>query len=146
MNIIELLFVFTSVFITILISAQRKNLLKHYDFYILIIFDALMTGLFMILAALYFGSHNKIVKQVNSLTSNHVLIIILISFLITLNSILGLKLLESYSLGDLVITTTVVEIFVAMIFDYLYYGKSFTFNKLVSIPVLILGLYIFTMK
>ena len=146
MDLKELLLVFTSVFITIFVSSQRKNLMKQYHPYILIIFDALITGCFMILAAFYFGDHIKLSKQFADFKPIHLLIIILISFLVTFNSILGLKILEKYKLGDLIITTTVVEILIAMAFDYIYYNEPFTFNKIISIPILIVGLYIFSSK
>ena len=146
MNATSLFLVSISVFLTILIDVYRKNLLKDFHFYTLIIFDALITGLFMIIAAFYLRGFDKFLKEIKKLTTHHVFILILISFLITSTAILGLKLLKDYNLGDLVIATTVVEIFVAMMFDYVYYGKPFTLNKIIAVPILISGLYIFRMN
>ena len=146
MNATSLFLVSISVFLTILIDVYRKNLLKDFHFYTLIVFDALITGLFMIIAAFYLRGFDKLLKEIKKLTTHHVFILILISFLITSTAILGLKLLKDYNLGDLVIATTVVEIFVAMMFDYVYYGKPFTLNKIIAVPILISGLYIFRMN
>lgn len=146
MNATSLFLVSISVFLTILIDVHRKNLLKDFHFYTLIIFDALITGLFMIIAAFYLRGFDKFLKEIKKITTHHVFILILISFLITSTAILGLKLLKDYNLGDLVIATTVVEIFVAMMFDYVYYGKPFTLNKIIAVPILIVGLYIFRMN
>ena len=146
MNATSLFLVSISVFLTILIDVYRKNLLKDFHFYTLIVFDALITGLFMIIAAFYLRGFDKFLKEIKKLTTHHVFILILISFLITSTAILGLKLLKDYNLGDLVIATTVVEIFVAMMFDYVYYGKPFTLNKIIAVPILISGLYIFRMN
>ena len=146
MNALSLFLVSISVLLRILIDVHRKNLLKDFHFYTLIVFDALITGLFMIMAAFYLKGIDKLLQEIRKLTTHHILILILISFLITSSAILGLQLLKNYNLGELVITTTVVEIFVAMMFDYVYYGKPFTLNKIIAVPILIVGLYIFRMN
>jgi len=120
----------------------RKYVMKYMQNYSIIVIDAIITGVAMIITALYMGGLDQLKKDLTKLHGTTLLAFLAASACIVISSIIGYELIRSQKLSYLIIVSTGIGVIATMIASHLFLGDQLTIHKMLSIPVLLLGVYL----
>ena len=120
----------------------RKYVMKYMKNYSIIIIDAILTGTVAILTALYLGGLDQLKKDLSKLHGTTLLAFLGASACIVISTIIGYTLIRSQKLSYLIIVSTGIGVIAAMVASHLFLGDKITTNKMLSIPVLLFGVYL----
>ena len=120
----------------------RKYVMKYMQNYSIIVIDAIITGAAMIITALYMGGLDQLKKDLTKLHGTTLLAFLAASACIVISSIIGYELIRSQKLSYLIIVSTGIGVIATMIASHLFLGDQITMHKMLSIPVLLLGVYL----
>lgn len=120
----------------------RKYVMKYMKNYSIIIIDAILTGIAMILTALYMGGFQQLRTDLTKLHGKTLLAFLAASICIVISTIIGYELIRKQKLSYLIIVTTGIGIIATMIGSHLFLGEKITTHKLLAIPVLLVGVYL----
>ena len=124
------------------IRLTRKYVMKHMKNYSIIIIDAILTGTVAVLTALYLGGLDQIKKDLSKLDGTTLLAFLGASICLVISTIIGYTLIRSQKLSYLIIISTGIGIIATMIASHLFLGDKITMHKMLSIPVLLFGVYL----
>ena len=120
----------------------RKYVMKYMKNYSIIIIDAILTGTVAILTALYLGGLDQLKKDLSKLHGTTLLAFLGASACIVISTIIGYALIRSQKLSYLIIVSTGIGVIATMVASHLFLGDKITTNKMLSIPVLLFGVYL----
>ena len=120
----------------------RKYVMKYMKNYSIIIIDAILTGTVAILTALYLGGLAQLKKDLSKLHGTTLLAFLGASACIVISTIIGYTLIRSQKLSYLIIVSTVIGVIATMAASHLFLGDQITMHKMLSIPVLLFGVYL----
>tara|TARA_B100001093_G_C26844485_1_gene1022128 strand:+ start:792 stop:1229 length:438 start_codon:yes stop_codon:yes gene_type:complete len=120
----------------------RKYVMKYMQNYSIIIIDAIITGVAMIITALYMGGLDQLKKDLTKLHGTTLLAFLAASACIVISSVIGYELIRTQKLSYLIIVSTGIGVIATMIASHLFLGDQITIHKMLSIPVLLLGVYL----
>ena len=120
----------------------RKYVMKYMQNYSIIVIDAIITGSAMIITALYMGGLDQLKKDLTKLHGTTLLAFLAASACIVISSVIGYELIRSQKLSYLIIVSTGIGVIATMIASHLFLGDQLTIHKMLSIPVLLLGVYL----
>jgi len=120
----------------------RKYVMKYMKNYSIIIIDAILTGTVAILTALYLGGLDQLKKDLSKLHGTTLLAFLGASACIVISTIIGYTLIRSQKLSYLIIVSTGIGVIATMVASHLFLGDKITTNKMLSIPVLLFGVYL----
>ena len=120
----------------------RKYIMKYMKNYSIIIIDAILTGTVAILTALYLGGLDQLKKDLSKLHGTTLLAFLGASACIVISTIIGYALIRSQKLSYLIIVSTGIGVIATMVASHLFLGDKITTNKMLSIPVLLFGVYL----
>jgi len=120
----------------------RKYVMKHMKNYSIVFIDAILTGTAMMLTALYLGGPEQLTQDLSKLHGNTLLAFMAASLCITISTVIGYNLLRSEKLSYLIIISTGVGVIATMFASSLFLGEKITKTKLLSIPFLLIGVYL----
>jgi len=120
----------------------RKYVMKYMQNYSIIVIDAIITGAAMIITALYMGGLDQLKKDLTKLHGTTLLAFLAASACIVISSVIGYELIRSQKLSYLIIVSTGIGVIATMIASHLFLGDQLTIHKMLSIPVLLLGVYL----
>ena len=120
----------------------RKYVMKYMQNYSIIVIDAIITGTAMIITALYMGGLDQLKKDLTKLRGTTLLAFLAASACIVISSVIGYELIRKQKLSNLIIISTGIGVVATMIASHLFLGDKITTHKLISIPVLLLGVYL----
>ena len=124
------------------IRLTSKYVMKHMKNYSIIIIDAILTGTVAVLTALYLGGLDQIKKDLSKLDGTTLLAFLGASICLVISTIIGYTLIRSQKLSYLIIISTGIGIIATMIASHLFLGDKITMHKMLSIPVLLFGIYL----
>lgn len=120
----------------------RKYVMKYMQNYSIIVIDAIITGSAMIITALYMGGLDQLKKDLTKLHGRTLLAFLAASACIVISSVIGYELIRTQKLSYLIIVSTGIGVVATMIASHLFLGDQITMHKMLSIPVLLLGVYL----
>jgi len=120
----------------------RKYVMKYMQNYSIIVIDAIITGAAMIITALYMGGLDQLKKDLTKLHGTTLLAFLAASMCIVISSVIGYELIRTQKLSYLIIVSTGIGVVATMIASHLFLGDQITMHKMLSIPVLLLGVYL----
>ena len=120
----------------------RKYVMKYMKNYSIIIIDAILTGTVAILTELYLGGLDQLKKDLSKLHGTTLLAFLGASACIVISTIIGYTLIRSQKLSYLIIVSTGIGVIATMVASHLFLGDKITTNKMLSIPVLLFGVYL----
>ncbi len=120
----------------------RKYVMKYMQNYSIIVIDAIITGTAMIITALYMGGLDQLKKDLTKLHGTTLLAFLAASACIVISSVIGYELIRTQKLSYLIIVSTGIGVIATMIASHLFLGDQITTHKMLSIPVLLLGVYL----
>lgn len=120
----------------------RKYVMKYMQNYSIIVIDAIITGSAMIITALYMGGLDQLKKDLTKLHGTTLLAFLAASMCIVISSVIGYELIRTQKLSYLIIVSTGIGVVATMIASHLFLGDQITMHKMLSIPVLLLGVYL----
>ena len=120
----------------------RKYVMKYMQNYSIIVIDAIITGAAMIITALYMGGLDQLKKDLTKLHGTTLLAFLAASACIVISSVIGYELIRTQKLSYLIIVSTGIGVIATMIASHLFLGDQLTIHKMLSIPVLLLGVYL----
>ncbi len=120
----------------------RKYVMKYMQNYSIIVIDAIITGAAMIITALYMGGLDQLKKDLTKLHGTTLLAFLAASACIVISSVIGYELIRTQKLSYLIIVSTGIGVIATMAASYLFLGDQITMHKMLSIPVLLLGVYL----
>ena len=120
----------------------RKYVMKYMQNYSIIVIDAIITGSAMIITALYMGGLDQLKKDLTKLHGTTLLAFLAASTCIIISSVIGYELIRTQKLSYLIIVSTGIGVVATMIASHLFLGGQITMHKMLSIPVLLLGVYL----
>ena len=120
----------------------RKYVMKYMKNYSIIVIDAILTGTVAILTALYLGGLDQLKKDLSKLHGTTFLAFLAASACIVISTIIGYTLIRSQKLSYLIIVSTGIGVIATMVASHLFLGDKITTHKMLSIPVLLLGVYL----
>ncbi len=120
----------------------RKYVMKYMQNYSIIVIDAIITGTAMIITALYMGGLDQLKKDLTKLHGTTLLAFLAASACIVISSVIGYELIRTQKLSYLIIVSTGIGVIATMVASHLFLGDQITMHKMLSIPVLLLGVYL----
>ena len=120
----------------------RKYVMKSMQNYSIIIIDAIITGVAMIGTALYMGGTEQLKKDLTKLHGTTLLAFLGASACIVISSVIGYELIRTQKLSYLIIVSTGIGVIATIATSHLFLGEQITIRKIVSIPILLLGIYL----
>ena len=120
----------------------RKYVMKYMQNYSIIVIDAIITGTAMIITALYMGGLDQLKKDLTKLHGTTLLAFLAASACIVISSVIGYELIRTQKLSYLIIVSTGIGVIATMAASHLFLGDQITMHKMLSIPVLLLGVYL----
>ena len=120
----------------------RKYVMKSMQNYSIIIIDAIITGVAMIATALYMGGTEQLKKDLTKLHGTTLLAFLGASACIVISSVIGYELIRTQKLSYLIIVSTGIGVIATMVASHLFLGDKITTHKMLSIPVLLFGVYL----
>ena len=120
----------------------RKYVMKHMKNYSIVFIDAILTGTALMLTALYLGGPEQLTQDLSKLHGNTLLAFMAASLCITISTVIGYNLLRSEKLSYLIIISTGVGVIATMFASSLFLGEKITKTKFLSIPFLLIGVYL----
>ena len=120
----------------------RKYVMKYMSNYSIIIIDAIITGMAMIITALYMGGLDQLKKDLSKLHGTTFLAFLAASACIVISTIIGYTLIRSQKLSYLIIVSTGIGVIATIATSHMFLGEQITIHKILSIPVLLLGIYL----
>jgi drug/metabolite transporter (DMT)-like permease len=124
------------------LDLTRKYVMKHMNNYSIVFIDSILTGITMVLTALYLGGTEQIAKDIAKLHGTILLAFLAASLCITISTVIGYNLLRAEKLSYLIIVSTGVGVIATMFASALFLGEKITKTKLLSIPFLLTGVYL----
>jgi len=124
------------------IRLTRKYVMKHMKNYSIIIIDAILTGTVAVLTALYLGGLDQLKKDLSKLHGTTLLAFLAASACIVISTIIGYTLIRSQKLSYLIIVSTGIGVIATMVASHIFLGDKITTHKMLSIPVLLFGVYL----
>ena len=124
------------------LDLTRKYVMKHMNNYSIVFIDSILTGITMVLTALYLGGTEQIAKDIAKLHGTRLLAFLAASLCITISTVIGYNLLRAEKLSYLIIVSTGVGVIATMFASALFLGEKITKTKLLSIPFLLTGVYL----
>ena len=131
-----------SALLTTALDLTRKYVMKHMNNYSIIFIDSILTGITMVLTALYLGGTEQIAKDIAKLHGTRLLAFLAASLCITISTVIGYNLIRSEKLSYLIIIRTGIAIIVTIITSAIFLDDKITKSKLLSIPFLLTGIYL----
>jgi drug/metabolite transporter (DMT)-like permease len=120
----------------------RKYVMKSMQNYSIIAVDAILTGAAMVITALYMGGLDQLKKDLTKLHGTTLLAFLGASACIVISTVIGYELIRKQKLSYLIIVSTGIGVVATMIASYLFLDEKITIHKLISIPILLLGVYL----
>lgn len=120
----------------------RKYVMKYMSNYSIIIIDAIITGMAMIITALYMGGLDQLKKDLTKLHGTTLLAFFGASACIVITTVIGYELIRTQKLSYLILVSTGIGVIATIIASHLFLGDQITLHKILSIPVLLLGVYL----
>ena len=120
----------------------RKYVMKSMQNYSIIIIDAIITGVAMIATALYMGGTEQLKKDLTKLHGTTLLAFFGASACIVISSVIGYELIRTQKLSYLIIVSTGIGVIATIATSHMFLGEQITIHKILSIPVLLLGIYL----
>ena len=120
----------------------RKYVMKYMSNYSIIIIDAIITGMAMIITALYMGGLDQLKKDLTKLHGTTLLAFLGASACIVITTVIGYELIRTQKLSYLILVSTGIGVIATIIASHLFLGDQITLHKMLSIPVLLLGVYL----
>ena len=120
----------------------RKYVMKYMQNYSIIVIDAIITGAALIITALYMGGLDQLKKDLTKLHGTTLLAFLAASACIVISSVIGYELIRTQKLSYLIIVSTGIGVIATMVASHLFLGDKITTNKMLSIPVLLFGVYL----
>ena len=96
----------------------------------------------MIITALYMGGLDQLKKDLTKLHGTTLLAFLAASACIVISSVIGYELIRTQKLSYLIIVSTGIGVIATMAASHLFLGDQITMHKMLSIPVLLLGVYL----
>ena len=124
------------------LDLTRKYVMKHMNNYSIVFIDSILTGITMVLTALYLGGTEQLVKDIARLHGTTLLAFLTASLCITISTVIGYNLIRSEKLSYLTIIRTGVAVIATIITSAIFLDDKITKSKLLSIPFLITGVYL----
>ena len=131
-----------SALLTTALDLTRKYVMKHMNNYSIVFIDSILTGITMVLTALYLGGTEQIAKDIAKLHGTRLLAFLAASLCITISTVIGYNLIRSEKLSYLIIIKTGVAVIATIITSTIFLDDKITKSKLLSIPFLITGVYL----
>jgi len=131
--------------IALLATAQRltrKVVMKSMTNYSIIIIDTIISGIALIIAGLYLGGTEQLIKDLVNLHGITLLAFVAAAACVTISSVIALNLIRTEKLSYLVIVSTGVGVIATMVSSAIFLGDKITKTKLLSIPFLLTGVYL----
>jgi len=129
----------------LLATAQRltrKVVMKSMTNYSIIIIDTIISGMALIIAGLYLGGTEQLIKDLVNLHGITLLAFVVAAACVTISSVIALKLIRTEKLSYLVIVSTGVGVIATIVSSAIFLGDKITKTKLLSIPFLLTGVYL----
>ena len=120
----------------------RKYVMKYMQNYSIIVIDAIITGMAMIITALYMGGLDQLKKDLTKLHGTTLLAFLGASACIVITTVIGYELIRTQKLSYLILVSTGIGVIATIIASHLFLGDQITLHKMLSIPVLLLGVYL----
>ena len=120
----------------------RKYVMKYMQNYSIIVVDAILTGAAMLITALYMGGVDQLKKDLTKLHGTTLLAFLAASACIVSSTVIGYELIRKQKLSYLIIVSTGIGVVATMIASHLFLDEKITIHKLISIPILLLGVYL----
>ena len=120
----------------------RKYVMRYMKNFSIIIIDAILTGVALILTALYMGGLKQLRTDLTKLHGKTLLAFLAASVCIVISTIIGYELIRKQKLSYLIIVSTGIGIIATMVGSHLFLGEKITTHKLLAIPILLLGVYL----
>ena len=120
----------------------RKYVMKYVKNYSIVFIDSILTGVAMMSTALYLGGTEQLTKDLAKLHGTTLLAFIAASLCITISTVIGYNLIRSEKLSYLIIVSTGVGVIATMIASSLFLGDKITKSKILSLPFLLIGVYL----
>ena len=129
----------------LLATAQRltrKVVMKSMTNYSIIIIDTIISGMALIIAGLYLGGTEQLIKDLVNLHGITLLAFVVAAACVTISSVIASKLIRTEKLSYLVIVSTGVGVIATIVSSAIFLGDKITKTKLLSIPFLLTGVYL----
>jgi len=120
----------------------RKYVMKYMNNYSIVFIDAIISGIAMMVTALYLGGTEQLTKDIAKLHGTTLLAFLGASLCITISTVIGYNLIRSEKLSYLIIVSTGVGVIATIIASAIFLGEKITKLKLLSIPFLLTGVYL----
>ena len=120
----------------------RKYVMKYMKNYSIIFIDAIISGITMIIAALYFGGAHQLQIDLKNLHGKTLAAFIGASLCITISAVIGYNLLRTQKLSYLILVSTGVGLIATIAASSVFLGEKITLNKILAIPFLLFGVYL----
>ena len=124
------------------LDLTRKYVMKDMNNYSIVFIDSILTGITMVLTALYLGGTEQIATDIAKLHGTTLLAFLASSLCITILTVIGYNLIRSEKLSYLIIIRTGIAIIVTIITSAIFLDEKITKSKLLSIPFLLTGMYL----
>ena len=98
----------------------RKYVMKYMSNYSIIIIDAIITGMAMIITALYMGGLDQLKKDLTKLHGTTLLAFLAASACIVISSVIGYELIRTQKLSYLIIVSTGIGVIATMVASHLF--------------------------
>ena len=120
----------------------RKYVIRYMNNYSIVFIDTIITGTAMMSTALYLGGTEQLTKDIAKLHGTTLLAFLAASLCITISTVIGYNLIRSEKLSYLIIVSTGVGVIATMIASSLFLGDKITKSKILSLPFLLIGVYL----
>ncbi len=120
----------------------RKYVMKYMQNYSIIAVDAILTGAAMLITSLYMGGLDQLKKDLTKLHGTTLLAFLAASACIVTSTVIGYELIRKQKLSYLIIVSTGIGVVATMITSHLFLDEKITTHKLISIPILLLVVYL----
>jgi len=124
------------------LDLTRKYVMKHMNNYSIVFIDSILTGITMVVTALYLGGIEQLTKDIAKLHGTTLLAFLVASLCITISTVIGYNLIRSENLSYLVIVKTGIAIIATIITSAIFLEDGITKSKILSIPFLLAGIYL----
>ena len=122
------------------VYSHKSNHTKNMSRYSVIFIDSILTGLIMLGTALYYGEFYKFKDDITNLDWKTILIFLIPGIYIRFRSFFN-QLLSTHKLSHLSIVDYAFGLLTTAILSGFLVGKPISYNKIIAIPLLLLGTY-----
>jgi len=122
------------------VYSHKSNHTKNMSQYSVIFIDSILTGIIMLGTALYYGEFNKFKSDITNLNWETIIIFLIPGIYIRFRGFFN-QLLNTHKLSHLSIVDYAFGLFTTAILSGFLIGQPISHNKIIAIPLLLLGTY-----